>query len=399
MNSRPVANYFDVQCTMPDQGIARAHCFDKLLMMANDAVFSTSYAEARRRFIDAARAAGAQLGSYAIDAGSPESLTIDVAIVAEPGTNDAPALVISSGVHGIEGFFGSAVQLALLQRIRQADERAKLRYVLIHAVNPFGFAHLRRVNEDNVDLNRNFLSHPGDFAGAPAGYARLNGLLNPPSSPSRWEPFHLKALWQIARIGLQPLKEAVASGQYEYPQGLFFGGKAPCAATRIVQQNCDDWLGGAPSILHLDLHTGLGPMGTHTLLLNEAADHSDYRWYANAFGADRVEPLTRPAGTAYKPSGTLGQWMQRHCRARVYRFAGAEFGTYDVIRVLSALRAENRAHHYCTADAPAYQQAKQALLECFCPASPPWRRRVVDAALHIIDQGVHAIGIRSAPMP
>ena len=32
---------------------------------------------------------------------------------------------------------------------------------MIHALNPFGFAHLRRANEDNVDLNRNFVDHEG----------------------------------------------------------------------------------------------------------------------------------------------------------------------------------------------------------------------------------------------
>jgi len=33
--------------------------------------------------------------------------------------------------------------------------------VLVHAINPYGFAWTRRVNEDNVDLNRNFVDHDG----------------------------------------------------------------------------------------------------------------------------------------------------------------------------------------------------------------------------------------------
>jgi hypothetical protein len=362
--------------------------------VASEAFFSVNYAEARQRFMSAARAAGARLHSYAVDSASAETLAIDVALL---GADDDPALVISSGVHGIEGFFGSAVQLALLERLRQAAERRHIRLVLIHGVNPFGFAHLRRVNEDNVDLNRNFMSHTGDYAGAPAGYARLDGLLNPLSAPSRYEPFKLKAAWQILRIGLQPLKEAVAGGQYEYPRGLFFGGKGPSASTRIVQENCDAWLAGAQRILHVDLHTGLGPMGTHTLLLNEAPDQADFSWYAETFGSESIEPLTHPAGTAYKPSGPLGLWMQRHFHARAYRFAGAEFGTYDVLHVLSVLRAENRAHHFCAPDSADYLRAKKALLECFCPAAAPWRRRAVDSALHIIEQGMHALPNLPAP--
>jgi hypothetical protein len=361
--------------------------------VASETFFSATYAEARQRFIDAARSAGAQVHSYPIDAAGSDTLAIDVALL---GANDDPALVISSGVHGIEGFFGAAVQLALLQRLRDAAERRHIRYVLIHGVNPYGFAHLRRVNEDNVDLNRNFMSHAGDYAGAPAGYARLDGLLNPRSAPLRHEFFRFKALWQIIRIGLQPMKEAVASGQYDYPRGLFFGGKGPCASTRIVQDNCDAWMAAAPRILHFDLHTGLGSMGTYTLLLNEAADQAQFNWYAEAFGAKNIEPLTHPTGTAYKPSGPMGLWMQRHFHPRDYRFVGAEFGTYDVIRVLSVLRAENRAHHYCAPHSAEYLRAKKALLECFCPASLSWRRRVMEAALQVVDQGIDGLHRRVA---
>ena len=364
--------------------------------MASDAFFSNTYAEARRRFVDAARAAGATLRAYAIDAASADKLTIDVAIL---GADHSPAVVVSSGVHGVEGYFGSAVQLALLERLKDARERKNIRYVLIHGVNPYGFAHSRRVNEDNVDLNRNFMTNHNAYVGAPAGYARLDGFLNPQSPPSRLEPFKLRALWNIWRVGLQPLKEAVAGGQYEFPQGLFFGGKAPSASTRIVQNNCDAWLAASQPVLHIDLHTGLGANGGYKLLLNEAVDSAHYAWYAATFGAESIEPLTQRDGTAYRVSGPFGLWMQHHFQARDYRyryhFVGAEFGTYDVIRVLGAMRAENRAHYYCSRNSPAYQRAQQAFRECFCPASPAWRTRVVESGLRIIEQGAHAIAARA----
>lgn len=346
--------------------------------------FSHTYAQARRRFIEAARAADASVFSYAINVASTDDLTIDVAII---GADTDPALVVSCGVHGVEGFFGSAVQLALLERLKTASNHQAIRYVLIHAVNPYGFAHLRRVNEDNVDLNRNFMASTADYAGAPQGYAGLNSLLNPESPPSRLEPFKAKALWHIWRRGLPALKETVARGQYEYPRGLFYGGKAPCASTQIIQNHCDAWLAASPRIVHIDLHTGLGPYGNYKLLLTES-DYAERRgWYADTFGADHIEPLTKPGGMAYRVAGQWGPWMQQHFHTRDYRFVGAEFGTYDVIRVLAALRAENRAHHYCVAGSPAYLRAKEELRECFCPEAPSWRRRVADFGLKIIEQG------------
>jgi hypothetical protein len=355
--------------------------------------FSQTYAEAQRRFIAAARAAGATLQTHPIAAAAPdaapsEPLAIDVAIL---GPEDAPALIVSSGIHGIEGYFGSAVQLALLERLADAAPRKTIRYVLIHALNPYGFAQLRRVNEDNIDLNRNFMPSAADYAGTPAGYAKLDAFLNPPSPPPRHEPFKAMAIWKILRMGMQPLKEAVAGGQYEYSRGLFFGGKAPSATMHIVQSQCDAWVAAAPRILHVDLHTGLGAHGKPTLLLNESTDAPRYGWYTQTFGTDRIEPLTQPGGTAYSPSGPLGLWMQRQFPKRDYRFIGAEFGTYDVIRLLGALRAENRAHYFSPPQSADYLRAKKEMQECFCPASPAWRREVVSAALRIMDQGIDGL--------
>lgn len=356
-----------------------------------DDPYSQSYDEARERFAAASRAVNARIASYPITAAA--DLLIDVAIF---GAADAPTLVISSGLHGIEGFFGSAVQLALLQRLARAQTPPRLRYVLIHALNPYGFRELRRVNEDNIDLNRNFLAEAADYHGAPRGYAELNAFLNPPSRPTRLEPFRLRAAWHIWRRGLQTLKNAVAGGQYDYPRGLFYGGKSASASAEIVKQYCDAWLDNAQQVLHIDLHTGLGEYAMPTLLLNETTTSPYYGWYTHAFGADQVEPLTRAHGTAYKASGVFGHWMQQHFGSLTYRYVGAEFGTYPIVRVLAALRAENRAHHYCEPNDPALTRSKLALLECFCPSAPAWRRDALESALHIIDRGSTALLAPSA---
>ncbi|MCA9269152.1 MAG: DUF2817 domain-containing protein, partial [Planctomycetales bacterium] len=332
--------------------------------------FSLTYDEARRSFREAAAAAGASLDVYPIDAQDAEPLTIDVAAV---GPDDASAIVTSSGVHGVEGFLGSAVQHALLRRLREADAPPGVRHVLIHGVNPFGFAQLRRFNEDNVDLNRNFLDDAADYRGAPPAYARLNGFLNPASPPSRLEPFAIQALWHMLRLGRQAMKQAVAGGQYEFPRGIFFGGHGPCKSTRIVFDNCDAWIGRSTRIVHLDFHSGLGRFGEYKLLLAESARAATFPWYVATFGAEHVEPIDAPGATAYDASGGFGEWMQRRFRDRDYHFAAVEFGTYNVARVLAAIRAENRAQHYTDKDSPRRRQAKAELLECFCPRDPRWR--------------------------
>ena len=351
--------------------------------------FSASYREARRRFIALASRQGALLTKYEVKADDNEVVFIDVARLGPE--NAQKTLVLSSGVHGVEGFFGSAAQLAWLDRLGKVPLPAGTNAVIIHAINPVGFSQIRRFNEDNVDLNRNFHEDSNSYHGAPAGYAELNGLMNPESPPSPWEPFKLKAIWNIIRRGLPAMKNAVAGGQYEYPRGLFFGGSKPCASTRIVQRQASHWIGEARVVIHIDFHTGLGPFGTYKLLLSEKADSPRYSWYESTFGSDVVEPFAAADKTAYQTSGDIGSWFQGHFDDRDYRFVTAEFGTYDVIKVVASLRTENRAHFHCDPHSDIYQDAKSGLMEAFVPADTAWRETVISASLAIIDQGVKGI--------
>ncbi|MDJ0904075.1 MAG: M14 family metallopeptidase [Xenococcus sp. MO_188.B8] len=260
--------------------------------------------------------------------------------------------------------------------------------VLIHAVNPYGFDSLRRNNEHNVDLNRNFLMSDEDYHGAPDGYENLNGFLNPPSPSSSFEPFRLKVLWKIWRMGLPALKNSIAGGQYEFPRGLFFGGHGREQSTLIIQDHIERWIVGASDIVHIDFHSGLGQYGEYKLLLVEPQNSSEIEWYRDTFGAEYVEPLANAEGTAYTASGIMGNWIAGKLRGRNYRFVGAEFGTYSIIRVLAALRAENRVHFFCSSSDARYKSAKAELLECFCPASNQWREAVLERGLSLIEQAI-----------
>src|SRR5690606_34593874 len=71
-----------------------------------------SYSVARRRFLDAAGAAGAVVTSHPMPGNGPEGedLSIDVARLG-PGPGEAEKVVfVVSGTHGVEGFAGSECQ-------------------------------------------------------------------------------------------------------------------------------------------------------------------------------------------------------------------------------------------------------------------------------------------------
>lgn len=351
--------------------------------------FSGSYEAARERFREAARAAAAPLERYPLAGQGPGGgeLTVDVALVG--ARNPRRTVVVSSGLHGVEGFFGSAVQLACLRRFREGSVSVPggTLVVLLHAVNPFGFAWRRRANEDNIDLNRNFLDDGETYAGVPEHYDRVHRLLTPRSPPSRLDPFRLRAAWAVHRHGASVLQNAVATGQYEHSSGLFFGGREAAASTRLVQEHFWNWTRAAEEVVHLDLHTGLGAYAEYRLLIEPPHVH-DLGWYRSRFDPERVAAVGDD--TPYAARGVMGAWLARHAGPRRYRFACLEFGTYASLRVLTALRAENRAHHHSTPGAAAYEHAKRELMECFYPARGLWRRKALGRALEVIAQAVQA---------
>lgn len=340
--------------------------------------YPDDYATARDRFRQAAHTAGAHREAHAIGAAG-DDLTIDVARV---GPANAPRLIVlSSGLHGVEGPFGSAVQVATLEGEIAHTLPGDAALLLIHALNPYGFAHSRRFNEDNVDLNRNFLRDGEPYAGSPPGYAELSPLINPVGPPTRLDLSRLQALWAIARHGLPTLKRAIAVGQHDQPRGLFFGGKGPSRTRQVLAAHLRRWIGSARSVVHLDFHTGLGRWCEYRLLIPTATAPSLPR-LASAFRPEVLE-LDSLGPTAYPSRGDLLPWMAAELPASCdYGGLLAEFGTYPALEMLSALRAENRAHHWGT-DADR-SRARARLREAFVPADRRWRERTLADGLDLV---------------
>lgn len=359
--------------------------------MDPNAFFSPDYFTARSRFREAAARLQWELEAYAIADSQQraEQLTVDVAV--SPGDDSDLALVLSSGLHGVEGFFGSAVQLALLEKWKGClPSNDRIRYVFLHALNPFGFTSLRRVDDQNVDLNRNFLLPGEEFAGAPSSYERLNGLLNPECKPSSLDLFPLRAGIEILRLGMPALRQAVAGGQYKFPKGLFFGGCGPSRLYHLLDQQLPNWLGKSRQVAHLDFHTGLGRSASHKLLLDYMPSERQRALLTKWFGTASFED-DRKSSIAYDVRGGLGRWCISRIPEREYVYVCVEFGTYGAIRVLSGLRAENQAHHWGQPTDRSTQLAKQRLKELFCPASVEWRDQVIQESIELVEKTVERL--------
>lgn len=276
-----------------------------------------------------------------------------------------------SGVHGVEAYAGSATQLALLAAPPPLNAGTAL--VLVHVLNPWGMAWLRRCNEANVDLNRNFLDDNATWSGCPPLYRCIEALLNPPSPPAR-DGFVLRLALRGLRHGVAALRQAIAHGQYRYPQGLFYGGDQLQPGPRLLMSWLRDHLATTNTLFVIDMHTGLGPQGASTLITEAHVGCGP----ASASLSQRLglPVLGDPAAPeAYAVRGSLGAALPRLLPNLHLDFVLQEIGTATPLRVLHALREENRWHHHGGGgiDHP----SKQALLAALCPADAEWRRAAV----------------------
>ena len=334
------------------------------------------YTSARNDFL--ARASDASIASFEHPVLGPEGtvLATDVAWIGPPDAADV--VVVVSGTHGVEGFAGSALQRTWL-RDRTPGLPDGMAIALVHALNPYGFAVVRRVNEDNVDLNRNFPGEEGDAFGDPPAnpaYESIAELVVPPTWDERSQQETTEALLDIAaRESFETLQQWVSGGQYSHPDGVFYGGVAPVWSHTVLDAIVDGQLAGRERVAVIDLHTGLGPWGVGELISSDGPDDPAYR-RAVAWYGDDVTSLLAGDSVSAELSGEWLPYVDRRL-AQVPTPTEAtsvalEFGTVDTITVLQALRADAWLHAHGDPDGPDATNIKAQVRAAFADDDPAW---------------------------
>ena len=235
--------------------------------------FSDSYRDARATFLDRAEAAGAQLQAFEnTDARGPdgEQLFLDTAWFGDPGATTV--LLNLSGTHGAEGFAGSAAQTAWIADGGPEALDGPVAVLMVHAANPFGFAHTLRCTEDNIDLNRNWIDH-SKTPPENALYRELHPLL----CPARIDEDALsEAARQVGALaeehGQWTIDDALSRGQYDHADGYYYGGRGESWARRVLSGMVRDRLGSVRKVGLIDWHSG--PVGDGELIYLCYADRA-----------------------------------------------------------------------------------------------------------------------------
>jgi hypothetical protein len=332
----------------------------------------SDYLESRQRFRVLAESLDAVPRAFVHDDtedGGVE-LSTDVAYLGPPHAQTI--VVIASGTHGVEGYAGAACQLHFMQTWSKRRATHAMAWLLVHAVNPWGYFHDRRVTQEGVDLNRNFVDFP--LSGQPrSAYAAYHDLL-----VSQYRPLPA-GLWNELRLlshGLtrkrrHALQAAITAGQYDQPGGLFFGGTAPTRSRRVWERIMASYVDGRERAFLLDIHTGLGRSGASELISHLPPASEGFRRMSQWFGG-RLKSTAGGDSVSAQVQGTLTAAFDRAIAGRGHA-VGLEFGTRSPLAVLDAMRADqwyrNNAAHLPQSEG---ERVRRRMKAAFCRDDDNW---------------------------
>ena len=343
--------------------------------------FSATYAEARDRFTAAARDRGLAVARHvhpAARGAEGEELSIDVAALGPAGAQGV--LLLISGTHGAEGFCGSGCQVDFLRDDAFFAEMtgSGVRIVFLHALNPYGFSHIRRTNEDNVDLNRNFR----DWTSPPpanAKYAQVHDFM----VPANWPPSpanEARLAAYVQQRGERALQEAVSGGQCEFPGGLFYGGSRAAWSNGVLRRVLREHASQARSLAWIDFHTGLGPRGHGEKIYSGRDDPADIARARAWWGAD-VTSFYDGSSASAPLTGVNYNAAYEECPQATYTGIAIEYGTQPMMAVLQALRGDQWLESHPDAPEDVRRSIKRAVRDAFYQDADDWKRTVHEQAL------------------
>ncbi len=334
-----------------------------------------------------------EIYTYIVKSKVDSDLSINAVYI--PAQNEAKKLIImSSGVHGIEGFTGSAVQQYVMTQMLSGKVPQNMGLLLIHAINPFGFKYERRVSENNVDMNRNFHSNKDLFTNNNEGYAKIYRFLNPEGKVRagyfRNTVFFMKTVYKIIRYSMQTLRQSTVQGQYEFDKGIFYGGKdfEPQKEwlAQLISKKTDDY----EFVFAIDLHTGLGERGTLHYLPGYVQDLNSDMLLERLLESYTVDwPDT--GKEFYLATGVFRNYLGSLISAdKKYIRIAFEYGTLESQSMVGSIRSlqniilENQGFHYGYENNHTEDLVKNRFREMFFPSSKIWRSQIMKQTSEIL---------------
>ncbi|HKJ43855.1 MAG TPA: M14 family metallopeptidase, partial [Sunxiuqinia sp.] len=280
---------------------------------------------------------------------------------------------------------GSAIQLMFLDKILDKLSLDNLGVLFIHGLNPYGFKYQRKVTENNVDLNRNCTTNPELYESKNPGYAKMSSLLIPQSTVSieklQYRFFHLNAIYKIIKESLPVLRQAALQGQYEFENGIYYGGRKPEPQIKDLESLLGGIIKDYRTILNVDLHTGYGQRNKLHLFLNPVEDKIVLDSLQYIFKDEEID--WGNTQDFYTINGEYLEWINQLAGNSLCIPMRFEYGTLDSHTLMGSLNSiqimisENQGAHFGFRDQKSEEKVKIDFREMYYPSSHEWRSKIL----------------------
>jgi len=296
-------------------------------------------------------------------------------------------VILSTGEHGIEGYVGAAMQKMFIEEYAPRLNPENTGLLLIHALNPWGMKHHRKVGENNVDMNRNFVFDGNFDLAINPEFKRIAYLLNPQYQMHSFRIENLlfwgRAVKSLITEGYATVSQAFLLGQHHTPNGCFYGGTSYQETTKVAMDLYRQALEEYQTGIQFDMHTGYGPRYQMTVIVSPA-DPIPSSKAMKRFNYPLVQKIT--ADEFYAISGDMGEYYYRLIEAEYpgkQLFAcGFEFGTFGDsllarIRSLRSMVFENQLHWHGAKDKKTAERVRSEFEKHYYPMETKWREKAL----------------------
>lgn len=320
-----------------------------------------------------------------VNSKTDDDLTIDVCYI--PAQNEkSKLLIMSSGIHGVEGFVGSAIQQMVMNEFINKELVSETGVLFIHAMNPYGFKNFRRVTENNIDLNRNCDTDTTLFSMKNEGYNSLYSLINPSGEANvgslKNRFFMVAAIQQLAKESMKSLRQAILQGQYQHEKGLYFGGRSFESQVKSIEPVLIKYAQDYEKLLNIDLHTGYGALGVLHLFPNPISDPKVKLAINQLFVGYEVD--WGDSDDFYTTYGAFSDYIGKLLPSKLHMPMVFEYGTLDSQTTVGSIHSlhnmilENQGFHNGYSSDKVREAIWDNFREMYYPASSSWRSKVID---------------------
>lgn len=327
------------------------------------------------------------VGEYAVD--EADGLYIDSIFLPAKSKNQN-LIILTTGVHGIEGYIGSAMLNVFFEEIYPTLNTENTGVMVIANVNPYGMKYMRRYNENNVDLNRNFIIDWDNFdLASNKDYPEVKNFLQPEKKIGNafWHEvgFWGKLGFNAVTKGADKISDALLTGQYEYPDGVYYGGNGDEKSTAYLKSVFSECLDGEyENLVHIDIHSGYGPR-YNMVIFNSVYETMTEKETKKAFGYDYV--ISHDSESFYATTGDTTDFFYRLADSKnsqkdlfstCFEFGTIGDGFIDSILSLKYTVDENRQHFYPSSNKTTAKVVEEHYKELFYPTETKWREKTVE---------------------